>query len=97
MTNLEWLRAATSEQIKAWLDEEVDASKDVSTGWVKLKAPNGTIYIKTSGIVGLAPIPPDAPFAMDGIITKVFTRYDESAAWLVCDTVDEIIEKIKKA
>lgn len=97
MTNLEWLRAATPEQIREWLDEEVDAPKDVSTGWVKLKAPNGTIYIKASEIVGLAPIPPDAPFAMDGIITKVFTRYDESAAWLACDTVDEIIEKIKKA
>jgi hypothetical protein len=45
MTNLEKLRVATPEQIREWLDEEVNAPKDVPTRWVKLKTVKGDIYI----------------------------------------------------
>jgi hypothetical protein len=95
MTNLEMLRAATPEQIKEWLDEEVNAPKDVPTRWVKLKTVKGNIYINASTIVGLGE--PNAAEAPAEVLTTVFTIGAEDNPWLVCDCIDAVMEKIKKA
>lgn len=83
-----------------WLNEEAktqkDAPEDVPTGWIKLKSIGGIIYIEASEIVALGPISPDASVVMNGAVTKVYTRGAEDEPWFVYDTIDEIIEKIKK-
>lgn len=83
-----------------WLNKEAktqkDAPEDVSTGWIKLKSTGGIIYIEASEIVALGPTSPDASVVMNGAVTKVYTRGAEDEPWFVYDTIDEIIEKIKK-
>lgn len=71
--------------------------KDVFKGWVKLKTPKSTIRIDASKIVALAPILSDAAAESTGAITKVYTIGAEWNPWLVCESVDEVMEKIEKA
>ena len=68
-----------------------DATEDVPKGWIKLKITNSAIYIDASKIVGLSQNPSNAK------VTEVYTIGGEDSPWLVDDSVDEIIEKIKKA
>ena len=85
-----------------WLNEEAiapeDAPEDVFKGWVKLKTiNNSTIRIDASKIVALGPRFSDAAAELTVAITKVYTIGAECNPWLVCDSVDEVMRKIKKA
>ena len=85
-----------------WLNEETiapeDAPEDVFKGWVKLKTMNNsTIRIDASKIVALGPRFSDAAAESTGAITKVYTIGAECNPWLICDSVDEVMRKIKKA
>ena len=79
----------------AWLNEEAktqkDAPEDVPKGWIKLKITNSDIYIDASKIVGLSLCPSNAN------VTAVYTIGAEDDPWLVDDSIDEIMKKIKKA
>ena len=84
-----------------WLNEETiapkDAPSDTPKGWIKLKTPKKTIYFNVSKIVCLfAPDPTTVP---DGVATTVYTVGTEvdDNPWLVCDRINEVMEKIKKA
>ena len=89
----------------AWLNEEAetqkedpkDAPKDVFKGWVRLKTPKSTIRIDASKIVALGPILSDAAAESTGVITKVYTIGAEYNPWLICENIDEVMEKIEKA
>ena len=82
-----------------WLNEEAiepkdtpkDAPKDVPKGWIKLNTSYSAMYIDTSKIVGLG------QSTLDANITGVYTIGREDSPWLVCDSIDEIMKKIKKA
>ena len=98
---LEWLNDEVNAPKDAPKDDRKDAPreapKDVFKGWVKLKTINSTIRIDASKIVALGPRLSDAAAASTGAITKVYTIGAEWNPWLVCDTVDEVMEKIKNA
>lgn len=78
-----------------WLNEEAETQKDVPEdvpkGWIKLKITNSAIYIDTSKIVGFSQNPSNAK------VTEVYTIGGEDSPWLVDDSIDEIMKKIKKA
>ena len=82
-----------------WLNEETiapkDAPEDVPRGWIKLKTIKGDTYINVSKIVGVDL--PDPADVSNGVAATVHTVGAEDDPWLVYDSVDEIIEKIKKA
>ena len=98
MTNLEILRMATPEQIITWLNKEAkipknapkDALECVPKGWVKLKTTQSAIYISTSKIVALTD-------SSDGAVTKVHTVGAEDDPWMVDESIDAVMEKIKNA
>ena len=76
---------------------ESKAPNDTPKGWIKLKIPKKTIYFNVSKIVCiLATDPTTVP---DGAATTVYTVGTEvdDNPWLVCDRIDEVMEKIKKA
>lgn len=93
---MEWLNEE-AETHKEKAKTQKDATEDVSNGWIKLKRTRGDIYIEVSKIVGLGPTSPDESVIMNGAVTKVYTRGAEDEPWFVYDSIEEIIEKIKKA
>ena len=106
MTNLEILRMATPEQIITWLNKEAkipknapkDALECVPKGWVKLKTTQSAIYISTSKIVALASMMrPDGAAAPAKAITKIHTVGAEDNPWMVDESIDAVMEKIKNA
>lgn len=70
---------------------EKDAPEDIPKGWTKLKIANSDVYIDVLKIVGFSKSPSNAK------VTEVYTIGGEDSPWLVYDSVEEIIEKIKKA
>ena len=78
-----------------WLNEETktqkDAPENAPKGWIKLNTSYSAMYIDASKIVGLG------QSTLDANITGVYTIGREDSPWLVCDSIDEIIGKIKKA
>jgi hypothetical protein len=82
-----------------WLNEETiapkDAPKDILRGWIKLRTPKSAIYIDASKIVGLGA--PNTAVVPDELRTTVYTIGAEDNPWIVCDRIDEVMEKIKKA
>jgi hypothetical protein len=83
-----------------WLNEEAkmpkDAPKNVPRGWIKLKTiANDIIYIDVSKIVGLGNVTPGTGLAT-GAVTEVYTIGAEDEPWFVYDSIEEIVEKIKK-
>ncbi len=92
----EWLNMEAKTH-KEEAKTQKDSKEDVSKGWIKLKRVRGDIYIEASRIVGLGPTSTDEYYIMNGAATKVYTRGAEDEPWFVYDSVEEIIEKIKKA
>lgn len=84
-----------------WLNEEAKIPKDapeyVPEGWINLKTTQGTICIDASKIVALGHTDPDTSVVMNGAVTKVYTRGAEDEPWFVYDSIDEIVEKIKRS
>ena len=69
----------------------------VPGGWITLKTTQGAICIDASKIIGLGRTNPDTSLVMKGAVTKVYIRGAEDEPWFAYDSIDEIIEKIKKA
>jgi hypothetical protein len=68
--------------------------KDAPKGWIKLKmvAIGNDIYINTSTIVGLS-----TRSGASETLTEIYTIGAEDDPWLVEESIDGVIEKIKKA
>ena len=77
-----------------WLNEEAktqkDAQSDAPKGWIKLNTSYSVIYLDASKIVGIG------QSTLDADITGIYTIGREDSPWLVCNSIDEIIEKIEK-
>ena len=65
--------------------------KEPPNGWIMLNTSYSVMYIDASKIVGIG------QSTLDANITGVYTIGREDSPWLVCNSIDEIIEKIKKA
>ena len=71
---------------------EPKAPNNTPKGWIKLKATENDIYINTSTIVGLS-----VRSGASGAFTEIYTIGAEENPWLVDESIDAVIEKIKKA
>lgn len=93
----EWLNEETIAPKDAPNDAPMGAPKDIHAprGWIKLKTPKSAIYIDASKIVGLGA--PSTAVVLDELRTAVYTIGAEDNPWIVCDRIDEVMEKIKKA
>lgn len=71
------------------------APNDVPQGWIRLITIKGDIYMNASKIVSLGV--PDPATASDGVATVVYTVGAEDDPWYVCDSIETVMEKIKRA
>lgn len=71
-------------------DAQSDAQSDALKGWIKLKTLGKAIYINASKIVALT-------YSADGAVTKVHTVGTEDNPWMVDESIDTVMEKIKNA
>lgn len=71
------------------------APNDVPQGWIRLITKRGDIYMNASKIVSLGI--PDPATASDGVATVVYTVGAEDNPWMVDESIDAVMEKIKKA
>ena len=71
-------------------------SGNAPKGWIKLKTTKRTIYFDASRIAALGDVT-NATALAAGAVTAVYTVGAETDVLYVCDSIDEIIEKIEKA
>jgi len=95
MANLEKLKQGMFDDMNDEANTPDDAPKDIPRGWIKLRTPKSAIYIDASKIVGLGA--PNTAVVPDELRTTVYTIGAEDNPWIVCDRIDEVMEKIKKA
>ena len=86
MTNLEKLK----QRMLGDMNDEANKPDDAPRGWIKLKTLGKVIYINASKIVALTD-------SSDGTVTKVHTVGAEDNPWMVDESIDAVMEKIKNA
>lgn len=92
--SISWHCKEAFKAMEAW--RKPQEPNDVPNGWIKLKTTQGDICIDASRIVGLGHTSTYASVAMNGATTKVYTIGAEDDPWFVYDTINEVMEKIKK-
>jgi hypothetical protein len=94
MANLEKLKQGKVDDMNDEANTPDDAKSDAPNGWIKLKmvAIGNDIYINTSTIVGLS-----TRSGASETLTEIYTIGAEDDPWLVEESIDGVIEKIKKA
>lgn len=86
-----------SKHCKAEEDEDAGskAPNDVPKGWIRLITIRGDIFMNASKIVSLGI--PDPATASEGVATVIYTVGAEDDPWYVCDSIETVMEKIKRA
>lgn len=94
MTDLERLKQGMSDDMNDEANTPDDATSDAPKGWIKLKmnAIENDVYINTSTIVGVS-----VRNGVSGALTEIYTIGAEDSPWLVDESIDEVMDKIKKA
>ena len=94
MTNLEKLKQGMLDDLNDEANTPDDAESDAPKGWIKLKmeAIENDVYINTSTIVGVS-----VRNGVPGAFTEIYTIGAEDNPWLVEESIDKVMEKIKKS
>lgn len=94
MTDLEKLKQGMFDDMNDEANTPDDAPSGAPKGWIKLKMEGigNDVYINTSTIVGLS-----TRSGMPGAFTEIYTIGAEDNPWLVEESIDKVMEKIKKS